>query len=119
MGIIKKAVLILTILAIGVFSDGGKIKDKELQVAFQYNMDYWSIYDLSESSIPDRKKFEELTQNYIQEAQKLLGNYQWWKKINPKSDTLVLNLTITGKTNTVSRACYGEKYLIKYRQVSY
>lgn len=107
----RKWFLCCLILICSVFTACGKEEERKLQVVFKYRGDYWNAFDLSGSVIPNQEKFEELAQNYIQKAEKLLGNYGWWEKINPEADTLILYLTISGKTETVSSSGYGGKGL--------
>ena len=110
---LKKIVVCTLILILFLQGGCGQEEAVGLELLFQYKADYWEIYDLSESAIPDRETYEKLTKEYIQEMQELLGRDQWWKEINPDADTLVVTLTITNPEGKKSKSHseYGTKGL--------
>lgn len=108
---LKKIVLCVLILVMALLGGCGQEEAVQLELLFQYKGNYWEIYDLSESAIPDREEFEKLTKEYIIEIQELLGLDQWWKEINPDADTLVVTLMITNPERKKSRAEYCTKGL--------
>lgn len=108
---LKKIVLCVLILAMVLQGGCGQEEAVQLELLFQYKGNYWEVYDLSESAIPDKEAFEKLTEEYIKEIQELLGLDQWWKEINPDADTLVVTLMITNPEGKKSRAEYCTKGL--------
>ncbi|MCM1046598.1 MAG: hypothetical protein NC417_13925 [Candidatus Gastranaerophilales bacterium] len=107
----KKVVLCALILAMLLQGGCGQEEAVLPELLFQYKADYWEIYDLSESAVPDREKFENLTREYMKEIQELLGLNQWWKENNPDADTLVVTLIITNPEGKKSHSEYGTKGL--------
>lgn len=81
------------------------------ELIFQYQFDYWDVYDLSGSYLPDQEGFEALATAYLQDAGDVLGYSDWWKNINPNAEKIILNLVITDKGGEKSHANYGKKAL--------
>ena len=81
------------------------------ELVFQYQFDWWDVYDLSGSYLPNQESFEALTTAYLQDAGELLGYSDWWKNINPKAEKIILNLKITPEGGTMSHASYAQKAL--------
>ncbi len=106
----KNTILCMLIcLMLGTGCSTEESQDPEL--VFQYQFDYWNVYDLSGSYLPDQESFEALTTAYLQDAGDLLGYSDWWKNINPNAEKIILNVKITGEGGDKSRASYGEKAL--------
>ena len=108
---LKKIVLCVLILVMVLQGGCGQEEAVQPELLFNYKADYWEIYDLSESAVPDRKKFEKLTKEYIKKIQELLGLDQWWKEINSDADTLVVTLMITNPEGKKSHSEYCTKGL--------
>lgn len=81
------------------------------ELVFQYQFDWWDVYDLSGSYLPDQESFEALATAYLQDAGDLLGYSDWWKNKNPKAEKIILNINITPEGGTTSHASYGKKVL--------
>ena len=74
-------------------------KENNLKVIFQYKMDYWNVFDLQNGSMESREVLEDTCLRYMEEIEELLGISDWWERVNPGADTLVINLVICeGKT---------------------
>lgn len=99
--------LISMMLGIGC----GKEEQKSPELIFQYQLDYWDAYDLSGSYLPDKESFEELATSYLHDGGELLEDSDWWIRINPKAEKIILNVKITGESGETSRASYGKKAL--------
>ena len=108
----KTKVTIFCILICLMFGTGcGTEESQNPELVFQYQFDWWDVYDLSGSYLPDQESFEALTTAYLQDAGELLGYSDWWKKKNPKAEKIILNLKITPEGGTMSHASYGKKAL--------
>lgn len=95
-----------------IFGTGCSTKESRNQeLVFQYQLNYWDVYDLSGSYLPDEESFEALATAYLQDAEELLGYSDWWKNINPEAKKIILNIKITPEGGTTSRASYGKKAL--------
>lgn len=81
------------------------------ELIFQYQFNWWDIYDLSGSYLPNQESFEALATAYLQNAEDLLEHSDWWKNINPHAEKIVLNIKITGEGGAMSCASYGKKAL--------
>lgn len=73
--------------------------EKNLKVVFQYQMDYWKIFDLKNGSMKSREMLEDTCLRYIEEIEDFLGLERWWERVNPDADTLVINLAISEGRN--------------------
>ena len=56
--------------------------------------DYWATMDLSETLFPTKEACEELAEQYLQDAAKLLHMEGWWMDINPDATKLELDIQI-------------------------
>ena len=82
-------------------------KENNLKVIFQYKMDYWNVFDLQNGSMESREVLEDTCLRYMEEIEELLGISDWWERVNPNADTLVINLVISEGRARVSLPYQG------------
>ena len=92
--LIKK--LIVGVVAISIiFSAGcGKKTPEYLKVEVYPTTDYWATMDLSDTLFPTKEACEELAEQYLKEAAKLLHMEGWWMEVNPDARVLELDIQI-------------------------
>ena len=92
--LIKKMVVCAAIVSVILCASCGKKSPEYLEVEVYPIADYWATMDLSETLFPTKEACEELAQQYLQDAAKLLHMEGWWMDINPDATKLELDIQI-------------------------
>ena len=113
-------IAIISIVAIGVITNGDKVIEAEsetsisaenttskqptddkmacgIKIKFIYEDKYWEKYDLTNAVFKTQDEYEDAVCNYMDEIAKLLNKQDWYKQITDK-DTLYIKLVIEGKS---------------------
>ena len=91
---IKKLVVCAAIVSMIFCASCGTKTPEYLEVEVYPTADYWTTMDLSETLFPTKEACEELAEQYLQDAAKLLHMEGWWMDINPDATKLELDIQI-------------------------
>ena len=92
----SKLKIFLTIFSLLLLTACSQPEKKSLDIVFQYktDIDYWEMYDFSNTLIPTKEIYEETIREQIAAIEKEYNLTDWWSYVNPEAEALYLNLQI-------------------------